>query len=330
MDSSKVIEASEFSDSVFSEKVKSLFEQQKCEWPLAQKNYAELERVQRRTFEFDGFKIDVQFNPGRITSSSAKVDSKSIEARPCFLCIENLPEEQKGLAYKNKYLVLVNPFPIFSEHFTIPTFYHRPQEIISSFSDMVDLAKELSPHYTIFYNGPRCGASAPDHMHFQACPSGIMPIEHELSRIINLKDYVLYENSDSKIASVTDNLRRFYLIESQSKNSLLYLFDKILKSISIVATSDEEPMVNILALYKNGWKIWIFPRERHRPSQYFLEGDERILISPAAVDFGGLVITPREEDFNKITKENIVDVFEQTSFSADAIRSTNETFNSVV
>ncbi len=330
MDSNKVIDASELSGSIFPEKVKSLFEQQKCEWPFAQKNYAELKKIQRRTIEFDGFNIDIQFNPGRIISSSAKVDSKSIEARPCFLCIENLPAEQKGLAYKNKYLVLVNPFPIFSEHFTIPTFDHQPQEISSSFSDMVDLAKELSPHYTIFYNGPRCGASAPDHMHFQACPSGIIPIENELSSIVNLKDCVMYENSDSKIASATDYLRNFYIIESQSKNSILYMFDKMLKSISIAAASDEEPMVNILALYKNGWKIWIFPRERHRPSQYFLEGDERILISPAAVDFGGLVITPREEDFNKITREHIVDVFEQTSFSADAIRSTNEAFNSEV
>ena len=121
--------------------------------------------------------MKVQFNPGRYISTSAKVDEKSINDRKCFLCPANLPEEQKGILYEEEYLILGNPFPIFPEHFTIPNINHVPQQIKNNFPLMLKLTKDLSKHYVVLYNGPKCGASAPDHFHFQAGTKNFMPIE---------------------------------------------------------------------------------------------------------------------------------------------------------
>jgi len=142
------------------QKVEALLKEQIDSWNLASKNYKDLSSEMKKEFYFDNFKIVLQFNPGRIVSSSAKVDAKSIKERPCFLCPNNLPAEQSGLLCNDKYLLLVNPFPIFEEHFTIPLFNHEPQEIHDNFSDMLVIAKELGEKYSLFYNGPKCGASA--------------------------------------------------------------------------------------------------------------------------------------------------------------------------
>src|SRR5690606_5973953 len=152
----------------YSNAARTLLELQKQDWPQCAEGYATLKDVRVKEFQFNGFKIKVQFNAGRITSSAAKVDAKSISERKCFLCTENLPAEQKGILYGEDYLILCNPFPIFNEHFTLTHIQHAPQSIKGSFNKLLSLSKNLSKYYTVFYNGPRCGASAPDHMHFQA------------------------------------------------------------------------------------------------------------------------------------------------------------------
>ncbi len=162
------------------EQSKALIRQQTNNWQLAANNYFALNKVETRTFDFGHFKILAQFNPERIRSSAAKTDDKSIAKRPCFLCIENLPPEQKGILFQNKYLILINPYPIFTEHLTISSLEHIPQQILPHFSDLLDLSKKLHG-FTLFYNGPKCGASAPDHFHFQAGIKGIMPVEQEFS-----------------------------------------------------------------------------------------------------------------------------------------------------
>ncbi|MEO8399869.1 MAG: DUF4922 domain-containing protein, partial [Ignavibacteriaceae bacterium] len=172
----------------FSNASKKLLELQIKSWSLAEKGYKSLESIQTKTFHFEGFDIKVQFNPGRIISSSAKVDEKSIKERECFLCIENLPIEQKGLLFNDEYLILVNPFPIFPEHFTLPNLKHIPQRIHSfsrknPFSALLDFSKNLSKFYTVFYNGPNCGASAPDHLHFQAGLKNFIPIEADFHQL---------------------------------------------------------------------------------------------------------------------------------------------------
>ncbi|MGC9355923.1 MAG: DUF4922 domain-containing protein, partial [Mariniphaga sp.] len=149
------------------EQAKTLVAQQKAAWEMASKNYAALKSVQTRTFDFGHFEIVVQFNPERIRSSAAKTDTKSIAERPCFLCLKNLPPEQKGIPFGEDYLILTNPFPIFQTHLTIPHLHHTSQQITGFFPDMLRLSRKLNG-FTVFYNGPQTGASAPDHFHFQA------------------------------------------------------------------------------------------------------------------------------------------------------------------
>lgn len=302
--------------STFSEKAKHLLTSQLIDWQLAAKNYSELKNVQVRAFDFDGFQIKVQFNPARIVSSAAKVDKQSIEARKCFLCEANRPAEQQQLPF-GEYLVLVNPFPIFPEHFTVPLASHVPQQISGRFGDMLELAEALSD-YTIFYNGPKCGASAPDHFHFQAGIKGFMPLETEIE---NLKVGKALKIKDNLVESwaVKDGIRNFIFIEGYEKSSLIEYLNLLHGKLhSFNETKDEEPMLNILAGFENGkWQIFVFPRFAHRPWQYFEEGEKSILLSPASVDLGGVLITPLEKDFSKITKTDIEDIFSQILWTTE-------------
>jgi len=313
----------------FAENITGLLAQQKESWDLAKLNYDNLKSVRKKYFKFDRFEITLQYNPARITSSTAKVDSKSIEQRACFLCAENLPPVQKGLNYNDEYLILVNPFPIFDEHFTIPMFKHQPQEITNSFSSMLDLAKDLGIYYSVFYNGPKCGASAPDHLHFQACTKNIMPIENELNGIVSEYGKLLFKETNIVVYGVNNYLRNFFLIETDNKQSAISQFNGLQNTLKNILCISEEPMMNIIALYEDTWKIIVFPRKKHRPSHYFIEGNDRILISPAVVDFGGQLITPREEDFSKITKDDIKNIFEETSISETVFKNVCNEYSSI-
>jgi len=293
-------------------KVEALLKSQIASWKLAKKNYNCLASIKKKHFNFDGFEIEVQFNPGRIISSSAKVDDKSIVERPCFLCSNNLPKEQKGLLCDNGYLLLVNPFPIFEEHFTIPHINHIPQEIFSNFGELLAMAKELGEKYTVFYNGPKCGASAPDHLHFQATPKNLMPIERETDYLLKVSN-MIFQNKNISVFSVSNYLRNLFIIESNNIEQIKNEFNKLYYSFKEIANTDLEPMLNIIVTFNKNWRVYLFPRKAHRPKEFFLDGNEKILLSPATVDFGGLFITPRKEDFDKITKENVVNIFKQTS-----------------
>ncbi|MGE5431927.1 MAG: DUF4922 domain-containing protein [Syntrophomonadaceae bacterium] len=298
-------------------KAKALLAQQKDSWDLLSKGYNSLGSVKVKTFEFDHFKINVQFNPGRITSSAAKVDEKSIKERKCFLCPDNLPEAQKGIIYKDDYIVLCNPFPIFNEHFTLPKTVHVPQEIRSSFSEMLDFTKDLSRYYTVFYNGPKCGASAPDHLHFQAGDKAFMPIDSEYSEIKENLGRKIIDCNGLQVFAVDKYPGKFLSFESSDCEALIKGFNDFYGIFNEISSSgSEEPMMNILSFYENErWHVLVFPRAKHRPSYFFMEGDDNILLSPASVDMGGVLITPLEKDFNKITKENIVDIFRQVTLS---------------
>ena len=306
-------------------KAKALFLHQTSNWELAKQNYLDLKSIKKKFFEFDGFKIVVQFNPGRIISSSAKVDAKSIEERACFLCTNNLPLEQKGVLCNENYLFLLNPFPIFEEHFTIPQLEHKPQEIENNFGSLLKITKKIGVGYTVFYNGPKCGASAPDHIHFQASLKNMMPIEKELD-YINENSRVLFNNDKIKVVAVTNYLRNCFVIESDDKILTENEFHKLYSSIKEIFTSDHEPMVNIIVTYSDKWRVYIFPRKAHRPKQFFAEGEAKILLSPAAVDFGGLLITPREEDFEKISKEDIINIFKQTTVDEITVEKISEQY----
>lgn len=294
----------------FSDLAKNLLLKQKENWEQCNNGYDSLNSVQDKIFSFDSFTIKVQFNPGRIVSTAAKVDTKSISERRCFLCRENLPQQQNSIEYIDNFLILCNPFPIFPEHFTLPSIEHTQQNIKNSFSVFLDFTKDLSKYYSVFYNGPKCGASAPDHLHFQAGSKYFMTIEKEFESVKAAHGKKIFEASDVEVNSIDDGLRKFISIEGTSRKTLENVFEKFFNCYSIFNYSEPEPMLNIIGFYENEtWRIIIFLRAKHRPSHFFAEGDKQIILSPASVDVGGVCITPLEKDFEKITQDHLREIF---------------------
>ncbi len=291
--------------------------QQLNHWALAQNNYKGLAKVEEKEFQFDNCKIKVQFNPERIRSSTAKVDQKSIENRACFLCSDKLPKEQGGIACVNDFLILVNPFPIIPQHFTIPKIDHVDQTFEGNVSGMLSLAKSMQG-YTLFYNGPKCGASAPDHMHFQAGNKNFMPVETEYPVLKDLQAELLSDSDQFAIRAFPNYLRKMISIESECEKEMMKAVSVFYRTFSAMQADEKEPMLNVICSFVDGKYIMhLFPRKLHRPSHYFAEGDQQLLISPASVDFGGVFITPCREDFEKITSDNIVDIFKQVSVNTN-------------
>ena len=291
--------------------IHNLLNEQLVSWETARNNYAALSGVQVKELNVNGILYKVQFNPARIVSSGAKVDAKSIKERKCFLCPANLPAEQKGIPFEGHYNILVNPFPIFPRHLTIPETAHVNQRISPRFGDMLDLAQQLTD-YTIFYNGPKCGASAPDHAHFQAGNKGFMPIEQSWRELVagKVADY-----GQATLWHLNDTPRTTLVIESADRKTAIKLFDIVYHSLDI-QPGEDEPMMNVLGMYETGkWIVFIFPRAKHRPACYTAEGDANLLSSPASVDLGGVFITPVEKDFIKITAEDIAQILGEVCLS---------------
>ncbi len=308
-------------DTDYAARAKALLAQQKSVWKQLADGYRSLASVRIKMFDIDGIRIKVQFNPGRITSSSAQVDPESIRERECFLCAENLPPEQLGIPYRSDYIILCNPFPIFPEHFTVPHVRHIPQQITNGiFMTMLDLSKDLGRYYTVFYNGPRCGASAPDHLHFQAGNKSFMIIEDEIRDAERTHGKSILRSDRLAVTAVDDKLRRYIVIRSTDMNAIGEVFNEFFEAHFSLTNDSEEPMMNILSVYdieENAWQVCIFPREKHRPSMYFAEGEENMLLSPGAVDFGGVIITPRENDFEKIESNHVADMFREVSLERE-------------
>jgi len=294
----------------------SLLAQQKQSWEMLARGYGTLDSVQTRSIQLDDMTIKLQFNPGRMTSSAAKVDAKSIAERQCFLCPGNLPAEQRGLLFQQDYVVLCNPFPIFPEHFTIPHKKHVPQQIGTSFGAMLDLARALRSRYTVFYNGPKCGASAPDHLHFQAGNKAFMIVENEYSALKSAHGRPVGALSGVEAVAVAHPLRPFIGLESSDRDGLIRAFSAYERAFREVNHSSDEPLMNILAGYsREAWRIIIFPRAKHRPAFFFAEGDAKKLLSPASVDIGGVCITPVERDFHRITGDHLREMFSECCLS---------------
>ena len=300
--------------------LKSLLTEQKENWELARTNFAGLKTVRTKSFDFGDFEVKVQFNPARIVSSGAKVDAKTIAERKCFLCTENRPAEQTAVD-AGDYLVLVNPFPIFPEHFTIPRKEHVDQQIKPYFADMLVLAEALDD-YLIFYNGPRCGASAPDHMHFQAGTKDFLPLVNDYKRLKDTHAQLLVESENFQLFNFNNYLRTVYCIESTDVESAKDAFEKLythFQQISLLALpkgEGAEPMLNIVCTFEDGkWFTFVLPRKTFRPWQYTAEGDQQLLVSPATVEMCGIFITPIEAHFEKITKEDVESILEQASLA---------------
>lgn len=296
------------------QKIDILFEEQKKNWNLLSSNYEALKNVSVKTFDYNGFIIKLQHNPKRIISSSAKTDKKSISERKCFLCEENRPAVQKGIKIGN-YSVLCNPYPIFPKHLIIIHKNHTKQKIFGNFEAMLDFS-EILKDYTIFYNGPESGASAPDHLHFQAGNRNFMPLDYQYFDIIKKYGFCLFDDKKTRVHIIEDGLRNMASFESTDKQELINSFDTYYKTITENFIEKNEPLMNIISLKVAGkFRVIIFPRQKKRPSQYYEKGEKNILLSPASVELGGLVVVPRKKDFDKITKEDITDIFRQVCIS---------------
>lgn len=291
-------------------KIKELFASQLSEWELAKANYEGLASVRTKVISFGNFDVRVQFNPARMVSSGAKVDREAIAVRKCFLCAEHRPSEQKGVN-AGAYVVLVNPFPIFPEHFTIARKSHIPQQIEPFFSDMLRFAKDMSD-YVVFYNGPRCGASAPDHMHFQAGTKGFLPLVDDYFRLKATRAELKADEDTYRMYELKDYLRTVFCIESDSMSAANDAFITLFHKLRGKET--EEPMMNVVCLYEEGvWYTFVLPRGNFRPWQYSAESGRQLLVSPATVEMCGVFITPVEEHFERITADDIKDILEQST-----------------
>lgn len=268
-------------------------------WPMARKNYEALEQAESRPTGFG--EVRAQFNPARAVSTGAKTDAETIKKRPCFLCAGNRPAEQIADSRFPGYDLLVNPFPIFRRHFTIASKSHEPQRIAGYGGDMFAMAEEL-PGFAVFYNGPRCGASAPDHRHFQAVPD-TLPIM-------------------SKPAYDWFTTLRFTAASAEEARQKL---DEALTQTAKLPgqpspESGEEPMVNVLAGKGAGAAVefTVIPRKAHRPSCYGT-GQGQMLVSPASVDLGGLLITPRRCDFEALNPQIVRRIFSEVCYPAEPL-----------
>ena len=315
--------------------VDAFFERELQEWDTARQRYDDLNaRVQQKVMPLADITLTAQWNPARIVSTAANIDKCSIKTRPCFLCDENRPKEQHALMIERHYQVLINPFPILSRHFTIPTRRHKPQAIWEHFGTMRHLAWTL-PHHIVFYNGPVCGASCPDHMHLQAGSRGVVPIE---------RDWQLYENQLEKLYPLTGGetqemadagntsqrcglflLKNYvcpvFIIRSLPEETDSLLCQRLYRALPL-PEGENEPRMNVICWRQAGNEsrsdeivTLVFPRKKHRPTCY-----SDLLVSPGALDMGGLIITPREEDFKKITPEWAAEILQEVTMTNEELK----------
>ncbi len=298
---------------VTSAQINDFINAQIAEWPMAAGNFEALKGVKVKEVELPGWTVKVQFNPARIVSSSAKVDAKSLKERKCFLCAENRPDVQRGIDW-GKYTILINPFPIFPRHLTIPD-KHVDQLIDGRIADMMRLAMELD-EYTVFYNGPKCGASAPDHMHFQAGNSEFLTLGDAIE---NTELKTVATDGDATLALVDTLPMRVFVIDSNDPEAGQRLFAHLYNAIP-VPEGEKEPMMNLLCYSTAaGVRLVVIPRKAHRPSFYGTEGEDTMLLSPASVDMGGVFITPLEKDFNKLDAALIQKVLDELCLDQAAV-----------
>ena len=293
--------------------ISRFFNRQLEMWKDARHRFRDLKHVEVRQLSDQ---LKVQFNPARIVSTGAKIDKHTLGERPCFLCERNRPKEQMTKQIDDHFQLLVNPFPILPVHFTIPATKHQPQSIYRHYGEMHRLLS-LHSELMVFYNGPKCGASAPDHLHFQAGTSGVLPLQTNWQRLSrNLTD-VISLNDEEKISVLRDFLVPAFVIISKSEDSDEELFHRLYRSMPMRG-DESEPMMNIIAWRKGEEFISVvIPREKHRPDAYFAEGEAQMMVSPGALDMAGLIITPREEDFSKINLDKATALLRECGISAE-------------
>jgi hypothetical protein len=270
------------------QKIEELYERQLRAWPQLAQGVEGLARAKTRPVRIDWFDIFIRHIPHRMASTTAPVDRESVAKRPCFLCASNLPLEEEGLRFDDNFTIYCNPFPIVERHLTIAHKEHGSQRIANQFGNMLDLAEGL-PGYFVVYNGPECGASAPDHMHFQAGSRVLFPIKKDTAGMTG--------------TIVSNYVRNVFILRGRDRSALVDRMDRAIELLSETSGKRPEPLVNLALFQERGeWVTYLFPRGKHRP-EVFHTGE--LTVSPASIDLCGIFVVPLARDFEKITGEAI-------------------------
>lgn len=295
--------------------VEGLAEQQLATWPALRDAVAGLARVEYKRLRARGSEILAQFNPQRIVSTAAKVDAATIGRRPCFLCAENLPPEERGVAFGEDFVALYNPFPVLPRHLVIASRRHVPQTIEGDFGTPLDLASELGDEFFVVYNGPACGASAPDHLHFQACERQSAPIIREIE---TWERRNLSNDSGLETFALKDYRVNALIARGADRVALIEWFDRALRRLAEATGAASEPMINLVVTRDGArWTVIIFPRGKHRPDRYFAEGDAKLTVSPAAIDLAGVLVMPQPDHFAKITSQDAEEIYAEVTLDGE-------------
>ena len=294
-------------------------------WPMACDNFRALKNVKVREMNLGGLMVKLQFNPARMISSAAKLDKKDIAKRRCFLCSENRPENQIKIQFDGrkgkKYHILINPYPIFPDHLVIAADKHTDQSILHRYVDMLDMARKYDS-FTFFYNGPRSGASAPDHHHFQAAPNGLMPLCNDVNEFFDGSggDYIrhLVSANDAHLYHYQKFTTGVFVIRSETAKSAAKLFYRLLDCADM-PDGESEPLFNLFSYWTGTeYRTIIVFRSRHRSHHYFSEGPDHLTMSPGCADMGGVFIVPVAEEYEKVTTELMTEMLSEVSITTEA------------
>lgn len=292
--------------------VAALRAQQRDTWPLLRAATTALGTVQYRHFQINGAAVMAQYNPQRLVSTAARVDAASIRARPCFLCADHLPPEEQGIAFGADFVILCNPFPVLSDHLVIVARRHTPQAIEGSFETLLDVAAALGPDYCTLYNGPACGASAPDHLHVQACARAPLPLVREVESWPRQQGAY---GAEREVFALADYRLHVLVARGKERSSLMQWWQQTLAAFTAVTpAAAPEPLLNLLVTFDHlGWTVYLFPRAQHRPSCYYAEDETKLTVSPAAIDLAGVLVLPEADHFARLSGPDIARIYAEVT-----------------
>jgi hypothetical protein len=303
--------------------VAALIGQQYEAWPQFREGRDAFEHIETKRVPVEESEVVIQHNPRRIRSTAASVDKESVENRRCFLCSENLPPEEKGIPY-GELMILCNPFPVLNGHLSIVHRAHIPQQINGNVETLLSLAKDLGSSYFVLYNGPECGASAPDHLHFQACSRELLPVEEHLfeDEPVMSEDCGYCEETAQntfELFTLGGTGRSIVVFRGGNRDEIAHWVYEVINELA-QQTDREEPLINIVCTYDpRMWTVYFFPRSKHRPASFFAEGDQRLTVSPGAIDMAGVVVVPEREHFDKIDGARVAAIFSEVSTRSELV-----------
>ena len=304
--------------------IRAFFTHQLDTWDEIRQRYEALKHVGLKQL---GHR-QLQYNPARMVSTGAQIDRQTIAQRACFLCEKNRPKEQMAIDLGNDFVLMVNPFPVLPVHFTIVRKAHVPQTILENYTEIHRLL-ELFPELFVFYNGPMSGASAPDHMHFQAGIGQELPLMTVLRKLEKEQQVLIKQENGSSLSMFNSVAFKAFVIKSKAQETEMTLFKQLYDAMP-VREGEKEPRMNIVA-WRDGSEdvIVVLPRDNHRPACYFEEGNRRMVISPGALDMAGLIITPREEDFNRMSEDKLISILKEVSIKEKDMENIKEKLTTV-